>query len=320
MVRDEKLTKIGITGASGFVGRALTNRLRGDGYELLDLGRRNTVDGSDFCQFDIRDQFDVTNHLYGTDVVVHCAARAHVMKEQSERSLSAYLKYNTEATLRLAEQAASAGVSRFIYLSSVKALGESTTGLKPYRYDSELGPEDAYGTSKAYAERGLLEIAKTSGMEVTIIRPPLVYGPGVKANFAAMLRLAHKNVPLPLASIKNQRSLVAIDNLVDLIVTCTTHKKAGNGTFMVSDGRDVTTPELLSAMTRAYGKSPRMIKFPPKILRLLATALGKRAIAERLLGSLAVDIEHTRLTLNWEPKVSLDDALKKCIETEGVMS
>ncbi|MDA6067163.1 NAD-dependent epimerase/dehydratase family protein [Idiomarina abyssalis] len=316
MTNTKELPKVGITGASGFVGKALIQRLLDDGYETLCLGRRDTTERTSFCKFDISDQFDVTEDLRAINVLVHCAARAHVMNEQSENPLKTYRKYNTDSTIRLAEQAASAGVSRFIYLSSVKAVGESTTNREPYRYDSVLAPEDAYGISKADAERGLLDIVKNSGMEVTIIRPPLVYGPGVKANFAAMLKLARKNLPLPLGSIKNQRSLVAIDNLVDLIVTCTTHRSAGNNTFMVSDGRDVTTPELLSAMTKAYGKSPKMIKFPPKLLALLATALGKKSISDRLLDSLAVDIEHTRSTLNWEPKVNMDEALAKC--TEGV--
>lgn len=297
---------IGVTGATGFVGRRLVKQLQENNYELESLGRLGTM------YFDLLEQSSIASlKLSNIDTLIHCAARAHVMDETLSDPLAAYLQFNTESTLRLATQAAAAGVRRFVYLSSVKVLGESTRIDEPFAYDSPLAPEDAYGISKARAEEGLREIAARTSMEVTIIRPPLVYGRGVKANFAAMMRLAGRNLPLPLASVRNKRSMVALDNLVDLIVTCVSHPTAGNQTFMVSDDSDVSTPELLSAMTRAYGKTPRLLPCPPSLLSLGASALGKRAVAERLLGSLQVDIEHTKQVLGWTPRVKLEDVLKE---------
>ncbi|SFR44811.1 NAD dependent epimerase/dehydratase family protein [Pseudidiomarina maritima] len=311
----DSISRIALTGGTGFVGSNLLERLCSEELSVLNMGRSCGI-GSvmEHAFFDLGDtSFDVQGSLREIDVLIHCAARAHVMDETLEKPLDAYLQFNTDSTLRLASQAAAAGVKRFIYLSSVKALGESTRIGKPFAYDSPLAPEDDYGVSKARAEDGLRDIAARTGMEVTIIRPPLVYGRGVKANFAAMMRLAGRNLPLPLASIRNKRSMVALDNLIDLISTCITHPLAGNQTFMVSDDADVSTPELLSAMTRAYDKKPRLLPCPPSILSLGASLLGKRAVAERLLGSLQVDIEHTKQVLGWAPRVKLDDVLKEMV-------
>lgn len=320
----EGVSKIAITGGTGFVGSRLLKALRADDMSVvsfrrgLEVGLENDDSYKD-ASLDLSDSsFDVRDTLKTVDVVIHCAARAHVMDETLDDPLAEYLKFNTESTLRLANQAAEAGVRRFIYLSSVKALGESTTGRSPFVFDSSLAPEDDYGISKARAEEGLRDIAERTGMEVTIIRPPLVYGPGVKANFAAMMRLSARNLPLPLASVRNKRSLVALDNLVDLIVTCISHPKAGNQTFMVSDDADVSTPELLSAITRAHGKSPRLMPCPPALLSFGAGLLGKKAVADRLLGSLQVDIEHTKRTLNWQPCVKLEDVLKEMVRDSVV--
>lgn len=306
--------KVALTGGSGFVGGSLLKRLSASGLSVQNFGRSVGLDScsSEYIFFDLGDAtFDVEVSLRSVDVVIHCAARAHVMDETLSDPLAQYLQFNTKSTLRLASQATEAGVKRFIYLSSVKALGESTRQGEPFTHNSPLSPEDDYGISKARAEEGLRDIAARTGMEVTIIRPPLVYGRGVKANFAAMMGLARRNLPLPLASVRNKRSMVALDNLVELIVTCVSHKDAGNQTFMVSDDADVSTPELLSAMTRAYGKNPRLLPCPPSVLSLGASVLGKRAFAERLLGSLQVDIEHTKQVLGWTPRVKLDDVLKE---------
>lgn len=302
---------IAITGATGFVGSSLTNELCAKNVQILEVGRSQYDSTNEFLRLELSDFPDSSGQLSNVDVFIHCAARAHVMDETLDDPLAAYLHFNTESTLRLATQAAAAGVRRFVYLSSVKALGESTRIDEPFSYDSPLAPEDDYGISKARAEEGLREIAARTDMEVTIIRPPLVYGRGVKANFAAMMRLAERNLPLPLASVGNKRSMVALDNLVDLIMTCISHPEAGNQTFMVSDDADVSTPELLSAMTRAYGKKPRLLPCPPSALSLAASVLGKRAVAERLLGSLRVDIEHTKRVLGWTPRVKLEDVLKE---------
>lgn len=320
----ESYKRIVLTGATGFVGKQLLDRLYADEFYITVLGRNKLVNEYATSRvvassLDLGDSsFDTQNEVKATDVFIHCAARAHVMDETLEDPLSAYLKFNTESTIRLASQAAAAGVKRFIYLSSVKALGESTTDSVAYSFESPMQPEDDYGISKARAEVGLREIAQQTGMEVTIIRPPLVYGPGVKANFAAMMRIAERNLPLPFASVQNKRSLVALDNLVDLIVTCVSHPAAGNQTFMVSDDADVSTPELLSAMTRAHGKKPRLLPFPPALMFTAASLLGKRTIADRLLGSLQVDITHTKDVLGWTPPVKLENVLKEIVNDSVV--
>lgn len=303
---------IGITGSTGFVGSRLLERLYSSNHSLKTIGRHSTAYRVEHIPFDLNEP-ELLNplSLKGMVCIVHCAARVHIVRETAESPISEYIKLNTISTLKLATKAAEAGVRRFIYLSSVKSLGESTFEKGGFCSSSSYAPEDDIGLSKARAEEGLREIAARTGMEVTIIRPPLVYGRGVKANFAAMMRLAGRNLPLPLASVRNKRSMVALDNLVDLIVTCVSHKDAGNQTFMVSDDADVSTPELLSAMTRAYGKKPRLLPCPPSLLSLGAGALGKRAVAERVLGSLQVDIEHTKQVLGWTPRVKLEDVLKE---------
>lgn len=309
--------QIAVTGGTGFIGSALARHIHAQGKSIMFLGRypNSSSTGSSYASYSFMDlgdrSFQVQEQLSASRVLIHCAARVHLMDDASGNPLVKYLHFNTEATLRLASQAAAAGVKRFIYLSSVKALGESTCRNCPFSFDSPLAPLDDYGISKARAEEGLRAIASKTGMEVVILRPPLVYGPGVKANFAAMMRLAARNLPLPLGSVQNKRSMVALDNLVHLIVTCISHPAAANQTFMVSDDADVSTPELLSAMTRAYGKKPRLLPCPPRLLSGVAKMLGKGAVADRLLGSLQVDIEHTKKTLNWTPRVKLEDVLKE---------
>jgi UDP-glucose 4-epimerase len=233
------------------------------------------------------------------------------MHDTAADPLTAFRAVNVEGTLNLARQAAAAGVKRFVFVSSVKVNGEATLPGQPFTADDAPAPLDAYGISKMEAEQALREIALQTGMEVVIIRPPLVYGPGVKANFAAMMRWLQRGVPLPLGAIHNQRSLVALDNLVDLIVTCLTHPAAANQTFLVSDGEDVSTTELLRRMGRAMGRPARLIPVPVSWLKLAAALVGKRDVAQRLCGSLQVDIEKTRRLLGWTPPLTLDQGLKK---------
>jgi UDP-glucose 4-epimerase len=301
-----------LTGASGFVGNALVRVL--DPEHLSVLGRRY-VNGQfkAFFEADIAGNTDYSSALKGIDVVIHSAARVHVMNENSSDPLAEFREVNTAGTLNLAQQAADSGVKRFIFISSIKVNGEKTFPDKPFQYDDKPMPEDAYGQSKAEAEAGLRQIALETGMEVVIIRPPLVYGPGVKANFAAMMALAEKNLPLPLGAIHNKRSLVALDNLLSLIVTCIRHPKAANQTFLVSDDQDVSTTELIQIMTIAYGKKPRLIAIPAGFIRFCATLFRKKAIADRLCSSLQLDINHTKTQLDWMPVVSLQDAIRRCI-------
>ena len=247
--------------------------------------------------------------MKGVNAVVHLAARVHVMQDSAADPLAAFRLTNVQATLNLARQAAAAGVHRFIFVSSVKVNGESTQTGQVFGADDRPHPVDAYGISKSEAEDGLRALAGESGMEVVIIRPPLVYGPGVKANFAAMMRWLHRGLPLPLGSVHNQRSLVALDNLVDLIAVCLFHPGAVNQTFMASDGEDLSTTRLLKCLGQALGKPARLLAVPPLILTTGAALVGQSHIAKRLCDSLQVDIGKTRSLLGWAPPVSVDVAL-----------
>jgi UDP-glucose 4-epimerase len=233
------------------------------------------------------------------------------MQEATADPLEEFRRVNVQGTLNLARQAAAAGVRRFVFVSSIKVNGEATQLGRPFTADDAPAPLDSYGVSKMEAEQGLREIALQTGMEVVIIRPSLVYGPSVKANFAAMMRWLKRGVPLPLGAIHNQRSLVSLDNLVGLIVTCLTHPAAANQTFLVSDGEDASTTELLRRMGQAMGHPARLIPVPTSWLKLAAAMVGKRDVAQRLCGSLQVDISKTRELLGWAPPVSLDEGLRR---------
>lgn len=311
--------KVSVTGATGFVGGALACKMVSlHDLEVLALTRQQPLLALSGVVYrilgDLSPDTDWQPGLRGTDVLVHAAARAHVMNETATNPLAAFRQVNVQGTLNLARQAASAGVRRFVFISSIKVNGEATQPGHPFTADAAPAPLDAYGISKMEAEQGLRDIAAETGMEVVIIRPPLVYGPGVKANFAAMMRWLQRGVPLPLGAIPNQRSLVALDNLVDLIVTCLTHPAAANQTFLVSDGEDVSTTELLRRMGQAMGCPARLIPVPAGILKLAAALVGKRDMAQRLCGSLQVDIEKTRTLLSWQPPLTLDQGLKKAAE------
>lgn len=303
---------IWLTGSTGFVGTALARRLAEHRPSELILPVRKLA-ASAYGKQLLMDDADPAWALDSrqVDAVIHCAARVHVMQETEADSLSAFRAVNIEGTLRLARAAAAAGVRRFIFLSSVKVLGEESALGRPFTTDDPLVPTDAYGISKMEAEQGLLALAVETGMEVVIIRPPLVYGPGVKANFLSMMQWLQRGIPLPLGAIDNRRSLVALDNLVDLIVTCIEHPAAANQVFLVSDGEDLSTPELLRRMGHALGKPARLLPVPAFMLKVGARLLGKGAAAQRLCGSLQVDIGKTRQMLGWEPPVKVDEALRK---------
>lgn len=303
-----------LTGATGFIGEAIHRRL--DPTETIVYGRRLPIlSHTAFYQGDITPDSNYAEALSNVDVVIHTAARVHMMKDDSKDPLAAFRYVNTYGTLNLAKQAAKAGVKRFVFLSSAKVNGEYTTDTA-FRYDDKPAPTDPYAQSKAEAEAGLMEIAEKTGMAVVVIRPPLVYGPGVKANFASMVSIAKKNLPLPLGAIHNKRSLVAIDNLVDLVMTCLRHPQAANQVFLVSDDHDVSTTELLEMLTYASGKKPRLLRVPSKYVQLAAKIMGKGLVADRLLSSLQLDITHTKVTLNWLPPVSLQQAVKACVVTK----
>ncbi len=301
--------KILLTGATGFVGRQILECLP---KTIHVFGRSKPERECVFFKGELDNKTDFSQALRGVDVVIHCAARAHVMND-TETDL--YEQINTFATLSLAKQAAALGAKRFIFISTIKVNGESTADGSAFRFDDKQNPSDPYGVSKAKAEIGLQELAAKTGMDVVIIRPPLVYGPGVKANFAAMLKLAKKNLPLPLGAIQNKRSLVAVENLVDLVVTCIDHPAAANQTFLVSDDCDVSTTELLRLMTHASGKKPILLPIPVSWLKAMASLVGKQAVIDRLCGNLQVDISHTKQTLGWAPPITLEKGIARCVAT-----
>lgn len=307
-----------VTGATGFVGSALLRRLSANAQcQVLALVRREGLtlpEGVVQVLASESDAFSVDLPLQGIQTVIHSAARVHIMDEKAAEPLVEFRKINVVGTLNLARHAAAAGVRRFIFISSIKVNGEGTPVGTPYIADAPPAPADPYGISKMEAEQGLRAIAAETGMEVVIIRPTLVYGPGVKANFLSMMCWLHKGVPLPFGAIHNQRSLVALDNLVDLIVTCIEHPAAANQTFLVSDGEDLSTTELLRRMGTALGKPARLLPVPSWLLEAGAAMLGKKALSQRLCGSLQVDIAKTRELLNWTPPVSVDEALRKTAE------
>ena len=306
-----------ITGVTGFVGSALVHRLRADGVGVRGAVRREVASSGSFEPVMVGAVDRATewaNALTGVDAVVHLAARVHVMDEPEADPLVAFRRVNVEGTLRLARQAAETGVRRFVFVSSVKVNGEETPVGQPFRETDQPGPGDPYGVSKREAEDGLLALSAETGLEVVIIRPPLVYGPGVGANFGSLLRWVHKGVPLPLGAVtQNLRSLVALDNLVDLIVTCLEHPAAAGETFLVADGDDVSTAGLLRKVGNALGRPARLVPMPVWMLRAGATALGKREMARRLLGSLQVDASKAREVLGWVPPVSLDEGLRRAV-------
>ena len=251
------------------------------------------------------------NALSEVKVLIHVAARVHIMNDDSVDPLTEFRKVNTHGTLELAKQAAKSGVKRFIFLSSIKVNGESTTGRLPFHNKDEHKPEDPYGISKSEAESQLLSLAKDTGMEVVIIRPPLVYGPGVKANFNSLMSLVNKGFPLPFGLIDgNQRSLVSVYNLVDLIITCIDHPKAVNQVFLVSDDSDVSTSGMVKEMSKALGVNRFQIPVPVWAYKLISKVTGKQLIFDRLIGSLQLDITHTKKTLQWKPSLTISQGLK----------
>ena len=313
-----ELIKVLVTGGNGFVGQSLCQQLLQQDYFVRAAIRdfNKTVPASEKVLIGNLDaNTDWSLALQDIQVVIHLAARVHVMKETSSDALAEFRKVNVEGTLNLARQAVQAGVSRFIYLSSIKVNGEQTSDEMPYTPEDEPNPVDPYGISKQEAEKALRQLALETGLKVVIIRPPLIYGPSVKANFQSMMRIIDKNVPLPLAAINNKRSLVALDNLIDLILTCIKHPAAVNQTFLVSDGHDLSTPELLKRMAVALGKRAYLLPIPTVLLVSVATMLGKKAIAQRLCGSLQVDISKSRELLGWQPPLCVDDALDKVAQS-----
>lgn len=313
-----------VTGSTGFIGVALTEALRAKGIVVRAAVRLAPADlPADVEQVQtgpITPASDWRMALEGVDAVVHLAARVHVMRDRVADPLTEYRRTNADATLALARQAVAAGVRRFVFVSSVKVNGEETQPGQPFTELDPPGPKDAYGLSKLEAEERLFDVAAATPMHVVCVRPPLVYGPGAKANFLAMAQWLRSGFPLPLGSLdRNRRSLVALDNLVDLLTISLVHPAAVGQVFLVSDGDDLSTTELLHRTARAIGRAPpRLIPVPPLLLGAGAAIIGKRDLYQRLCRSLQVDITKARRVLGWAPVISVDEGLRRAVSNAQV--
>jgi len=304
--------KILLTGATGFIGKALLEGLLKRNNKVIAAVRRTVFNlPDDVLQIKINDLFELENiqAIKDVDTIIHCAGRAHVLHDNVTDPIVEFRKINTTGTLNLAKQAVAAGVKRFVFLSSIGVNGCSTT--KPFTEKDTPFPVQDYAISKLEAEKGLQKIALSSGMEVVIIRPPLVYGQNAPGNFSRLMKWMNLNIPLPLGVINNKRSFVALDNLVDLIITCSEHPAAANQIFLVSDGVDLSTTELLNRISLSFGRKSRLFAVNQKVLEFFLRLLGKKDLAQQLCGSLQIDIGKAKKLLNWSPPVSVDDGLKK---------
>ena len=309
---DAFVNKIVVTGANGFVGKALSLELLRRGALVTPVVRASVADLPGSVPVgDIGPDTDWSEALRDVGSVVHCAARVHMMNDSSTDPLQAYLAVNTAGTLNLARQAAAAGARRFVFISSIKVNGEWTLPGRPFTASDVPDPQEDYGISKARAEEGLRAIGDETGMEWVIVRPPLVYGPGVKANFAQMMRWLARGRPLPLGGVdRNRRSLLGLDNLVDLLILCLNHPAAANQIFLASDGEDLSTAGLLRRLGAALDKPARLLPFPPALLLVAASLIGKAEPAKRLLGNLQIDIGKTQHLLGWTPPYRVDEELR----------
>ena len=307
-----------VTGASGFVGKSLISALFNAGYSICAATRDSNVliKNTEVVTVDeINNDTDWSSALLNVDVVIHLAARVHVMDEYVKNSLAEFRRVNVQGTRHLAESAAKAGVKRFVFVSSVKVNGDHT--ILPYTELDEPSPQDAYGVSKWEAEQVLQKILVQTKMEVVIVRPPLVYGAGVKGNFAQMIKVLHKGIPLPLASVKNLRSFIYVENLVDALILCATHPNAAGQTYLVCDGQDISTPDLLRKLSSAAGRLARLLPLPLALMRLAGRLFGKSDQIDKLVGSLQVDSSKIRRELGWKPPFTLDEGLKETVHSKS---
>lgn len=303
--------RILITGATGFLGSALCKELEKSTCLIRPIVRSIANNSHKNAQAvgDINGETDYKNVLTGIGTVVHIAARAHIMNDETTDPLAEYRKVNVDGSENLARKAAAAGVKRFVFISSIKALGESTTGAEPYSEKMIPAPEDPYGQSKYEAEEVLKQVAADTGMEVVIIRPPLVYGAGVKANFHSLLRLSSLPIPLPFALVHSKRSMIYVENLVDFIICCVDHSNAANQTFLVSDGEDLSVKSLITCIRKAMGKSSLLLPVPIIFFKLVGKLTGKSGVIDRLVGELQVDSSKACELLGWTPPKSVEQGI-----------
>lgn len=305
--------RILVTGANGFVGRALYEALVSSNHHVVACARKKRGPGPADLGYlhvpAINGATEWQSYLSGVEVVIHLAARVHVMQDAAENPLSTFQEVNLHGTANLARQAAAAGVRRFIYVSSIKVNGEYT-GSHPFTEANEPQPQDPYAVSKWQAEQALHEIGRETGMEIVTVRPPLVYGPGVKANFYSLMKLVSKRLPLPLGSIRNRRSMIYVENLADALMLCATHPAAAGQTYLVSDGEAVSTPQLVKEIAVAMRRPDRVFPFPLSVMRFCARMIGRSSAVDRLTQSLEVDSSKIRKELGWRPPYSMQQGLQ----------
>jgi nucleoside-diphosphate-sugar epimerase len=306
-----------LTGASGFVGKAVLTTAQQRGFKIRPVYRSIDSSKGQAGGVLVPDLLCADNWpsiLQDIDVVIHTVGRAHIMREELLEPLAEYRRVNVDGTLNIARKAAAAGVRRFVFISSIKVNGENTNLGQTFAADDNPAPEDAYGISKAEAEAKLKQLAQESGMEVTIIRPPLIYGQGVKGNLANLISWVRSGLPLPFGGMtNNRRSFVGLDNLVDLILLCADHPKAANQTFLISDGEDLSTTDMITKICVALGRQPCLVWVPAGLISLLARLVGKKEISKRLLGSLQVNMNKTYELLDWRPSVPVDEGLRRAV-------
>lgn len=314
------MKNICVTGANGFVGKFLCKVLKSSDKSIRGIVRTlDTSMNSSKIEYvsvgDIKSEINWREHLNGFDCIIHCAGKAHDMNEIN--NVNMYHSINTEVTKVLAEQAVKSGVKRFIFLSTIKVNGESTdqiNDIEKFTYNDKLNPQDLYAMSKSEAEKALWEISSRTGLEVVIVRLPLVYGYGVKGNLARLIKFVNSGIPLPLSLVKNQRSMIGIDNLVDLLIRCIDHPEASGKTFLASDEKDLSTPELIKFIASSMGKKANLFPFPISMLKFLGSVLGKREEINRLVGSLRIDNSYTKKTLNWTPPLSVEEGIRRMVQ------
>ena len=303
-------TPILVTGGTGFIGRAVLTRLTEDGTQARSSARHPPKLSMEIQGPSLGPAAEWRPTLEGMATVIHTAARAHVLKEKADAPVQIFRELNSAGTLQLARQAAEVGVKRFLFLSSIGVNG--TQSIKPFTESDVPLPVEPYAVSKLEAEQGLMELSRETGMEVVIIRPPLVYGPSAPGNFGKLANAVRRGIPLPLGAVtQNRRTLVGLDNLVDLIVTCAYHPAAANQAFLAGDDEDLSTADLLRRMAKAFGVSPRLLPVPVPVLKAMARAAGKSGMVERLCGSLQVDITKAREVLGWKPPLTVDEGLAR---------
>lgn len=305
---------VAVTGANGFVGRALCQHLKEHGVSVRALMRSASAGEDSWAVGDLGPDTDWGRSLQGADCVVHCAARVHMVHDADPDPLQAFRQVNVAGSRSLANAAAAAGVRRLVFLSSLKVHGEQTAPGRPFTSDMQPAPEDAYGQSKWEAEMALREVAANTGLELVVVRPPLVYGPGVKANFLHLMQTVSRGTPLPLGAVDNRRSFLALDNLTDLLRVCSLHPAANGQAFLASDDHDMSTPELIRSIAQALGRPARLWPVPVTWLRMAGRIFGRSPQIDRLIGSLQVNIGHTKEVLGWSPRLTVEQGMRLAVQ------